>query len=103
MNLATVTTLIYGILSLIGGIIGYKQAGSKVSLLSGAVSGLLLIIAAILQLQGQSYGFILASVITGILVIVFALRLQKTRKFMPAGLMTILGVVTFLVIASNFF
>jgi hypothetical protein len=28
------------------------------------------------------------------LVIVFAIRLAKTRKFMPAGLMAILGLVT---------
>ncbi|BDA66794.1 hypothetical protein RIVM261_055840 [Rivularia sp. IAM M-261] len=103
MNLATIITFTYGILSIVGGIIGYKQAGSKISLISGAISGLLLIIAGILQLQGQSYGFVFAGVITGILVIVFALRLQKTRKFMPAGLMTVLGVVTLLVIASQLF
>lgn len=49
MNLATIITFTYGILSIVGGIIGYKQAGSKISLISGAISGLLLIIAGILQ------------------------------------------------------
>ncbi|BAZ15597.1 hypothetical protein NIES4071_74690 [Calothrix sp. NIES-4071] len=103
MNFATVTTFTYGILSIVGGIIGYKQAGSKISLISGAISGILLILAGILQLQGQSYAFVLAGVITLILVIFFAFRLQKTRKFMPAGLMTVLGVITLIVIASQFF
>ncbi len=103
MNFATVTTFTYGILSIVGGIIGYKQAGSKISLISGAISGLLLILAGILQLQGQSYGFVFAGVITVVLVVFFAMRLQKTRKFMPAGLMTVLGVVTLVVIASQFF
>jgi uncharacterized membrane protein (UPF0136 family) len=85
---------LYGILSIIGGIIGYKSAGSKVSLISGCISGLLLLLAAYLQLQGQSWGLIISVIITSILVIVFAIRLAKTRKFMPAGLMVILGLVT---------
>lgn len=88
---------VYGILSIIGGIIGYKSAGSKVSLISGTISGLLLLIAAYLQLQGQAWGLILAAIITSILVIVFAVRFAKTRKFMPAGLMVALGVVALIV------
>lgn len=91
---------IYGIFSIIGGIIGYKSAGSKVSLISGTISGLLLLVAAYLELQGYTSGLILAVVITSILVIVFAVRLAKTRKFMPAGLMVILGIVTLAVMLS---
>ncbi|MEO0684386.1 MAG: TMEM14 family protein [Cyanobacteria bacterium J06649_11] len=91
---------LYGILSIIGGIIGYKSAGSKVSLISGTISGLLLIIAAYLQIQGQNVGLILAVIITSLLVIVFAVRLMKTRKIMPAGLMVILGLVTLMVMLS---
>lgn len=83
---------LYGILSIIGGIIGYKSAGSKVSLISGIISGLLLLVAVYLQLQGQTWGLTLAVIVTGILVIVFAIRLAKTRKFMPAGLMVVLGI-----------
>ena len=47
-----------------------------------------------MQLQGQGSGLILATVITAVLVIVFAIRLTKTRKFMPAGLMSLLGLVS---------
>ncbi|MBV6627129.1 MAG: hypothetical protein KI793_30030 [Rivularia sp. (in: Bacteria)] len=92
---------LYGILSIIGGIIGYKTAGSKVSLISGTSSGLLLLIAAYLQLQGQAWGSTLAVIVTGVLVIVFAVRLAKTRKFMPAGLMVILGVVALILMLSQ--
>ena len=84
---------IYGIFSIVGGIIGYKSAGSKVSLISGTICGLLLLLAAYLQFQGQILGLTLAVVITSILVVVFAIRLFKTRKFMPAGLMVALGVI----------
>ncbi|NEU81842.1 hypothetical protein G1O98_22980 [Nostoc sp. UIC10630] len=101
MNLSIIAAFAYGILAIAGGIIGYIQARSKVSLLSGSISGLLLILAAYFQLQGQTWGSILAVLVTGILVVVFAVRLAKTRKFMPAGLMTILGMVALAVMVNQ--
>jgi uncharacterized membrane protein (UPF0136 family) len=97
MNLGIIAAFAYGVLAIVGGIIGYVQARSQVSLISGSVSGLLLILSAYFQLQGQGWGLILASVVTGVLVVVFAARLAKTRKFMPAGLMTVLGVLALVV------
>ncbi len=38
-----IATLAYGIVSLVGGLIGYFKAGSKVSLISGGISGILLL------------------------------------------------------------
>ncbi|MEH2242460.1 TMEM14 family protein [Nostoc sp.] len=93
MNLSIIAAFAYGILAIVGGIIGYIQAKSKVSLLSGSISGLLLILAAYFQLQGQTWGSIVAVLVTAVLVVVFGFRLAKTRKFMPAGLMTILGIL----------
>ncbi|MBD2436077.1 TMEM14 family protein [Nostoc sp. FACHB-110] len=101
MNLGIIAALAYGILAIVGGIIGYVQARSQVSLISGIVSGLLLILAAYFQLQGQSWGLILAAVVTGVLVVVFAGRLAKTRKLMPAGLMTGLGVLALVVMVHQ--
>jgi uncharacterized membrane protein (UPF0136 family) len=101
MELGIVAALAYGIVAIIGGIIGYIQAGSKVSLLSGIISGLLLIIAAFAQLQGQNWGLTLAAFVTAVLVVVFAIRLIKTRKFMPAGFMTSLGVLALAVILNQ--
>jgi uncharacterized membrane protein (UPF0136 family) len=101
MNLSVIAAFAYGILAIAGGIIGYIQATSKVSLISGSISGLLLILAAYFQLQGQTWGAILAVLVTGVLVVVFAVRLAKTRKFMPAGLMTILGILALGVMVSQ--
>jgi len=56
MNLSVTAAIAYGMLALIGGIIGYFQANSQVSLLSGVFSGLLLFVAAYLQRQGQTWG-----------------------------------------------
>ncbi|QHG17461.1 hypothetical protein A6V25_13010 [Nostoc sp. ATCC 53789] len=101
MNLSIIAAFAYGILAIAGGIIGYIQARSKVSLVSGSISGLLLILAAYFQLQGQTWGSILAVLVTAVLVVVFAVRLAKTRKFMPAGLMTILGMVALAVMVNQ--
>ena len=101
MNLGIIAAFSYGILAVIGGIIGYIQAQSKVSLISGSLSGLLIIAAAYLQLQGQDWGLILAGLIVSILVIFFAIRLLKTRKFMPSGLMVIFGVATSVIIINQ--
>ncbi|MDZ7960736.1 MAG: TMEM14 family protein [Aulosira sp. DedQUE10] len=101
MELGIVAALVYGILALIGGIIGYVQASSKVSLLSGTISGLLLIFAAFLQLQGQIWGLFAAALITAVLVVFFSLRLAKTRKFMPSGLMVILGVLALVLMVNQ--
>jgi uncharacterized membrane protein (UPF0136 family) len=99
MNSSIVAALAYGILAIAGGVVGYIQAHSKVSLISGTISGLLLILAAYLQMQGQTWALLLAVLVTVSLLVFFALRLAKTRKFMPAGLMLILGVLalTFMV------
>ncbi|MBN4001421.1 TMEM14 family protein [Nostoc sp. LPT] len=101
MNLGIVAAFAYGILAIAGGIIGYIQAKSRVSLLSGSISGLLLILAAYFQLQGQTWGAISAVLVTVVLVVVFAFRLVKTRKFMPAGLMTILGLLALAVMVNQ--
>ncbi len=101
MTLGILVALAYGILVIVGGIIGYFKANSIVSLISGSVSGLLLVFAAIVQFQGHNWGSILATIVTTILLIFFTLRLVKTRKFMPAGLMTILGIVALAVMVKQ--
>jgi uncharacterized membrane protein (UPF0136 family) len=101
MNLGIVAAIAYGILALVGGIIGYRQAQSKASLVSGAISGDLLILGGVLRSLGQSWGLVLAIIVTVALVGVFAIRLAKTRKFMPAGLMTVVGVAALVMMIRN--
>ncbi|MEB3343072.1 TMEM14 family protein [Okeania sp.] len=93
INIVIIAAIAYGILAIIGGIIGYKKVGSKISLVSGSISGLLLIISGIMQLIGINWGLILSIIITTILIITFIIRLAKTRKMMPAGLMILTGII----------
>ncbi len=94
MSLGLIIALIYGVLALVGGITGYLKARSLPSLISGIISGLLLMAGAVRASQGIASGLWLARIVTLVLVIVFVARLVKTRRFMPAGLMVTAGVVT---------
>ena len=96
MSLGTIAAIAYGILSLGGGVFGYLQAKSTPSLVSGGVSGIMLIVMGILQGQGIGWASAVAIAITLLLVIVFIARLAKTRKLMPAALMIAVGIVALL-------
>jgi len=80
---------IYIVLLLIGGLMGFLKAGSKVSLISATVSAALLII---IQLPGvfqPGFARLMADLIMAALLVVFAIRLAKTKKFMPSGFMLV--------------
>ena len=78
---------IYIVLLLIGGLVGFLKAGSKVSLITSAVAAAALILTAIPGLLGPGLARGAADAIMAALLVVFAIRLGKTRKFMPSGLM----------------
>lgn len=103
MTPATIMTFIYAVLSIVGGIIGYQQAGSTPSLISGVVTGILLLIAGFGLLQAAAWGGWLAIAVTLLLVIVFIFRLIKTRRFFPAGLMVVVGIVTLIALFEAMF
>ena len=81
---------IYILLLLAGGLIGFLKAGSKVSLITAAVAAAALVLTAIPGLLGPAVARGLADAIMALLLVVFAIRLAKTRKFMPSGLMLVI-------------
>ena len=94
-NFASTVLWVYIVLLLVGGLIGFFKAKSRVSLISSAVFAAVLVLTqtGIFKL---SLSLILVNVILAVLLVVFALRLAKTKKFMPSGLMLVL---TMLVLA----
>jgi len=95
--------LLYALLMIAGGVLGYVKAQSKPSLISGLISGIALLVAWFITLQSYRTGMILATVLAIALLIVFAIRFRKTNKFMPAGLMAILSLVSAVVFAIALF
>ncbi|MBD2103754.1 TMEM14 family protein [Leptolyngbya sp. FACHB-261] len=95
MIISSWVAAIYGLLSLVGGIVGYRKSASRASLIAGSISGGLLLLAAwLMQAAASELAFWGALVVMLFLAVFFALRLQKTRKFMPAGLMAGLGLLS---------
>ena len=78
---------VYIVLLLVGGLIGFLKAGSKVSLITSAISAAVLVITTLPGVFAPGFRRNLAEAILAALLVVFAIRLTKTRKFMPSGLM----------------
>jgi uncharacterized membrane protein (UPF0136 family) len=93
MTFGTIAAIAYALLAIGGGIMGYIQVKSKVSLISGIGSGAILLAGGIAQLQGMTWGLPLSVAVTALLIVVFAVRWFKTRKIMPAGLMIGAGIL----------
>ena len=83
---------IYVVLLLVGGLFGFFKARSKASLITSSISAALLILTAIPLFQ-PGFASHMADVIMALLLVVFSIRLAKTRKFMPSGMMLVTTVV----------
>jgi uncharacterized membrane protein (UPF0136 family) len=92
-NLANTVLWIYIVLLLAGGLIGFLKAGSKVSLITAAVSAALLVLTAVPGFLDAAFARKLATLIMAALLVVFAVRLGKTKKFMPSGWMLVITIV----------
>ena len=85
---------IFGALTILGGVIGFVKAGSKASLIAGGISGVLILVAAWLLMNGNvQNGLILGLVVSSLLEVRFFPAFVKTKKMMPAGLMTALSMI----------
>ena len=81
---------IYIILLVIGGLIGFFKGKSKVSLIMSVCFAAALSLCA----RGIVFQSGIADILLVALLVVFAFRLAKTKKFMPAGLMLVLTLAT---------
>ncbi len=90
---AKIYFIIFGLLTIAGGVMGYARAGSMASIIAGSISGILLLVAAFLLPGNVVAGLALAGLISLALAGRFLPGFIKTGAFMPAGLMSILSVI----------
>jgi uncharacterized membrane protein (UPF0136 family) len=83
-------TLFMAVIVAAGGVMGFVKAKSKASLISGVVSGVILGIIFAVSMSHAKEATIGAFITYTLLDTVFAIRLKKTKKFMPAGMILIL-------------
>jgi len=93
MPTAKIILWVYAILMLGGGIMGFMKAGSKISLIAGLISGLLVIIGLIISNTNAQLGIGIVAATSALLCISFLMRLLKTQSFMPSGMLLVLSVV----------
>jgi len=86
-NIPNLVLWVYIVLLLFGGLIGFLKAGSKVSLITSAGFAAALVLTAVHGIFDAAFAAGLANVLMAVLLVVFAVRLAKTKKFMPSGLM----------------
>jgi uncharacterized membrane protein (UPF0136 family) len=90
---AKIYFIIFGLLTIIGGVMGYVRAGSMASIIAGSVSGILLLVAAYLMGNNVVAGLALAAVVSILLAGRFVPAFIKNGEFMPAGMMSVLSVI----------
>jgi uncharacterized membrane protein (UPF0136 family) len=100
MRTAALYEMLFGLLTLVGGIIGYTTAGSLVSLVAGGLAGIILIFAALSMQKGSRTGLYVTLVVTLALLGNFGYKIlfDPTARFMPAGLMTILAAISLIIL-----
>ena len=84
---------IYIILLVVGGLIGFFKGKSQVSLIMSVAFAAGLVLAAIPGFLDLHFRHNLANILMAALLVVFGLRLAKTKKFMPAGMMLLATIV----------
>ncbi len=84
---------VYVVLLLLGGLFGFYKGKSKISLITSVVSAALLVLTTLRGIFEPAFARDLANLIMAALLIVFAIRLAKTKKFMPSGLMLVLTIL----------
>ncbi len=103
LSVAQYTMPIYAVLMLLGGIMGFVKGKSKASLIAGVVSGVVMIGCFMLFTQDAHTALIAAIVVTGALDAVFAVRLSKTKKFMPSGILLIITAICQIIFIAALF
>ncbi|HSS17504.1 MAG TPA: TMEM14 family protein [Candidatus Dormibacteraeota bacterium] len=97
MEPAKIYFIVFGVLTVAGGVVGYVKAGSVASIIAGSITGVLLLVAAFLLPEHRAIGLATAFIISLLLAAQFAPKFIRTGRVMPAGMMSILSVIGIIV------
>jgi uncharacterized membrane protein (UPF0136 family) len=93
MEAAKIYFIVFGVLTIVGGVVGYVKAGSVASIIAGSITGVLLLLAAFLLPEHRAIGLATAFIISLLLAAQFLPKFIRTGRVMPAGTMSILSVI----------
>ena len=102
-EIAKWSLVVFGWVVLMGGVMGWVKAKSKVSLYSAVTAEALLIGAfAACIAASMTIGLLSGIVVSLLLTIVFIIRFYKTKKFMPSGLMVLLSLLETILLVAGY-
>ena len=93
-----IVMLVYAALLIVGGFMGFR-AGSKISLIAGGTSGVLMLVAYFVTRSNLTVGLWVGAVLALLLSGNFIQRYMATGKLMPAGGMAVISVLVTVVLA----
>jgi uncharacterized membrane protein (UPF0136 family) len=97
MEAAKIYFIIFGVLTIAGGVVGYVKAGSVASIVAGSVTGVLLLVAAFLLPEHHAIGLATAFIVSLLLAAQFVPKFIRTGRIMPPGTMSVLSVIGIIV------
>ncbi len=100
MRTVALYEMLFGLLTIIGGIVGYVAADSLVSLIAGPIAGLILVFAGLRMQKGSKSGLYTALIITILLLGQFGsiYFFGENATFMWSGLMSVLAILSLLLL-----
>jgi len=93
MEATKIYFIVFGILTIAGGVVGYVKAGSVASIIAGSITGVLLLVGAFLLPEHRAVGLAPTFIISLLLAAQFIPKFLRTGRVMPAGMMSILSVI----------
>lgn len=104
--LTQIYLLIFALALLAGGILGFVKAASKISLVMGILSALLIGFCFLYTMSVHGHGaagLIYACVVCLPLLAVFCVRWLKSKRFLPAGLLAVLTIGCLILSAASLY
>jgi uncharacterized membrane protein (UPF0136 family) len=80
---------VYVALLIVGGLMGFIKSKSRISLVSSLIFAVLLALVALRTITPPY----IAEIIVGFLFVFFGARFVRTKKVMPAGMMTVVSLI----------
>ena len=93
MEVAKIYFIVFGLLTIAGGVVGYVKAGSMASIIAGAITGILLLVAAFLLPDHRVAGLTIALIVSVLLAGQFVPKFLRTGTVMPAEVMSLLSLI----------
>jgi uncharacterized membrane protein (UPF0136 family) len=98
MEAAKIYFIIFGLLTIAGGVVGYVKAGSVASIIAGSITGVLLLVAAFVMPEHRVAGLATALIVSLLLAAYFVRKYLSTGVLMPAGMMSVLSIIGIIVV-----